>query len=100
MARQSFRPHPEDAIDEIAGNLPYEADAGLHAAAEWLLRRWKEDAWLKQVDEEWVKDKEQRKNRLDGIQQTLAKDKGEKPPQWYFNGQGQAMVVIPVRWSS
>ena len=70
-------------------------DPGLHAAAEWLLRTWKQEAWLKQVNEEWAKDKEQREKRLDGIKQTLAKDKEKTPPQWYVNGQGQMMVVIP-----
>ena len=63
--------------------------------AEWLLRTWKQEAWLKQVNEEWAKDKEQREKRLDGIKQTLAKDKEKTPPQWYVNGQGQTMVVIP-----
>ena len=70
-------------------------DPGLHAACEWLLRTWKQEAWLKQVNEEWAKDQEQREKRLDGIKQTLAKDKEKTPPQWYVNGQGQTMVVIP-----
>ena len=48
-----------------------DADPGLHAAAEWLLRQWKQEAWLKQVNEEWAKDKEQREKRLDGIRQAL-----------------------------
>ena len=34
------------------------SDAGLHAAAEWLLRTWKQEAWLKQVNQEWAKDKD------------------------------------------
>ena len=59
------------------------------------MRTWKQEAWLKQVNEEWAKDKEQREKRLDGIKQTLAKDKEKAPPQWYVNGQGQTMVVIP-----
>ena len=72
-----------------------DADPGLHAASEWLLRTWKQEAWLKQVNEEWAKDKEQREKRLDGIKQLLTKDKEKTPPQWYVNGQGQTMVVIP-----
>jgi hypothetical protein len=71
-----------------------EADPGLHAAAEWLLRQWKEEPWLKQVNDEWEKDKEQREKRLESIRQLLTKDK-EKSPQWYVNGQGQTMVVVP-----
>jgi formylglycine-generating enzyme required for sulfatase activity len=70
------------------------ADPGLHGAAEWLLRTWKQEAWLKQVNEEWTKDQKQREKRLAGIKRALAKEKG-KTPQWYVNGQGQTMVVIP-----
>ena len=57
--------------------------------------QWKQEAWLKQVNDEWAKDKEQREKRLDGIKQLLTKDKEKTPPQWYVNGQGQTMVVIP-----
>ena len=71
------------------------SDPGLHAACEWLLRRWKQEAWLTQVNEEWAKDKEQREKRLEGIGKVLAKDKEKTPPQWYVNTQGQTMVVIP-----
>jgi hypothetical protein len=31
----------------------------------------------------------------DGLRQLLAKDKEKTPPQWYVNGQGQTMVLIP-----
>jgi formylglycine-generating enzyme required for sulfatase activity len=71
------------------------SDPGLHAACEWLLRRWKQEAWLTQVNEAWAKDKEQREKRLEGIGKALAKDKEKTPPQWYVNTQGQTMVVIP-----
>jgi PAS domain S-box-containing protein len=30
-----------------------------------------------------------------GIRQELSEDKGQAKPQWYVNGQGQTMVVIP-----
>jgi formylglycine-generating enzyme required for sulfatase activity len=71
------------------------ADPGLHAAAEWLLRQWGQEAWLAQVNEEWAKDKDQREQRLDGIRERLRKDQEKTPPQWYVNSQGQTMVVIP-----
>jgi len=70
-------------------------DPGLHAAAEWLLRLWKQEAWLKDVEEEWAKDRKGREQRLERIRQELAKAKSEAKPQWYVNGQGQTMVVIP-----
>src|SRR5260370_36222776 len=30
------------------------ADPGLHGAAEWLLRQWKQEQALKQINEDWV----------------------------------------------
>jgi eukaryotic-like serine/threonine-protein kinase len=69
------------------------ADPGLHAAAEWLLRQWRGQAWLVQTDQAWAKDREQRAKRLEGIRQELTKD--EAKPQWYVTGQGHTMVVIP-----
>ncbi len=76
-----------------------DADPGVHAAAEWLLRTWKQQAWLNQLTKEWTKDKEQRAKRLEGIEQQLkASREASAPgvrPQWYINGQGQTMVVIP-----
>jgi hypothetical protein len=59
------------------------------------LRTWKEEAWLKEVNDDWAKDKEQREKRLEGIGKALAKDKEKTLPQWYVNGQGQTFVVIP-----
>ena len=72
-----------------------DADPGLHASAEWLLRTWQQEAWLKQVNEEWAKDPAQREKRLDDIRQLLTEDKEKTPPQWYVNGQGRTMVVVP-----
>ncbi len=72
-----------------------ESDPGLHAASEWLLRTWKQEAWLKQVNDERAKDKEQREKRLAAIGKALAQDKEKTPPQWYVNTKGQTMVVIP-----
>jgi formylglycine-generating enzyme required for sulfatase activity len=72
-----------------------EADPGLHAAAEWLLRTWKQEAWLKQVNQVWATASKQRGGRLEGIEHLVKKDKDKAPPQWYVNCQGQTMVVIP-----
>ena len=72
-----------------------DSDPGIHSAAEWLLRRWKQEDWLQQVNEEWTKDKQHRENRLAGIQQLLLNDKQKISPKWYVNCQGQTLVVIP-----
>jgi serine/threonine protein kinase/formylglycine-generating enzyme required for sulfatase activity len=75
----------------------YQSDPnpGLHAATEWLLRTWQQEAWLKQVNEAWAEDHDQRQKRLHGIGQALARDREKTPSQWYVNGQGHTMVVIP-----
>jgi hypothetical protein len=57
-----------------------EADPGLHAAVEWLLRQWQEEPWLWRVNDEWAKDKEQRDKRLASIQQSLRRNKEKTPP--------------------
>ncbi len=69
-------------------------DAGLHSAAEWLLRKWGHEAWLVQVTDEWSKDRPGQTLRQGAIQQAIANDKVASP-QWYVTGQGQTMVVIP-----
>jgi serine/threonine protein kinase/formylglycine-generating enzyme required for sulfatase activity len=70
-------------------------DPGVHAAAEWLLRQCKQEPWLNQINNDWANDKKQRAERLESIQQLAEKDKEKAMPQWYVNGQGQTMVVIP-----
>jgi serine/threonine protein kinase/formylglycine-generating enzyme required for sulfatase activity len=71
------------------------ADPGLRASAEWLLRQWKEEAWLARAEAAWAGDKDQRDKRLAGIRTSLH-SRGEKTgPQWYVTGQGQTMVVVP-----
>jgi formylglycine-generating enzyme required for sulfatase activity len=70
------------------------SDPGLHAAAEWLLRQWHQEAWLVQANGAWAKDQEQRTQRLRAIKQALVKGAEKANPQWYVNGQGQTMVVI------
>jgi serine/threonine protein kinase/formylglycine-generating enzyme required for sulfatase activity len=51
-------------------------DPGVHSAAEWLLRRWHQDAELRRVDEELVLEK--------------AAGRG-----WYVNGRGHTMAIVP-----
>jgi formylglycine-generating enzyme required for sulfatase activity len=72
-----------------------ESDPGLHAAAEWVSRTWKEEGWLKQVNEKWAKDGERREKKIAEIKELVRKDKDKTPPQWYVNMQGQTFVVIP-----
>ncbi len=59
-------------------------DPGLHAASEWLLRQWNEEAWLKETNQAWAADKQQQVKRLE-----------HHSPRWYVNGQGQTLVIVP-----
>ena len=70
-------------------------DAGLHAAAEWLLRTWKHDDWLRKVNDEWAQNREGRSKRLEQIEQLLKAGEDKTSTQWYVNGQGQTVIVIP-----
>ena len=75
-----------------------DADAGLHGATEWLLRQWDDREWLQKVNLEWAKGKEAQAKRLDDIKQQLKASQAAPDPQaaqWYVDGQGHTMVVIP-----
>jgi eukaryotic-like serine/threonine-protein kinase len=83
------------ALAKVQALYRTEEDPGMHAAAEWLLWKWKQEGWLKQANEDWAKDREKRDERLVKIQELVKKDRETPPPQWYVNSQGQTMVVIP-----
>jgi formylglycine-generating enzyme required for sulfatase activity len=52
-------------------------DRGIHGAAEWLLRQWRQEAKLQDIDS------------------TLKTGKVEGGRQWYLNKEGQTFVIIP-----
>jgi serine/threonine protein kinase/formylglycine-generating enzyme required for sulfatase activity len=81
-------------VDKLQEIYRTDLDPGLHAAAEWLLRQWQQEGWLKTATDEWAQ-RESDNQRLEEIKQKLAKDKEKTPPQWYVNSRGQTMVVIP-----
>jgi formylglycine-generating enzyme required for sulfatase activity len=90
---QALQPDEQKLIITQLQNLYQTAsDPGLHAAAEWVLRKWDRDRWLKEMDNNWARDGQKRQRRLAIIRAQLAK---VKQPQWYVNGQGMTMVVIP-----
>jgi formylglycine-generating enzyme required for sulfatase activity len=84
----------EPLIPEVLRRYREDPDAGLHAAAEWLLRAWKQDQSLKGLQQEWMKDEQQRRTRLEEIAKHLEDARGRGEASWYVNGQGQTMVVI------
>ena len=52
-------------------------DAGVHGAAEWLLRQWKQTDEIARIDK------------------SLTNGKAEAGRHWYVNSQSQTMAVIP-----
>ena len=84
--RETYRSHP---------------DPGLHAAAEWTLRQWKQAAWIEQTEQQWSVDRKGRDERLRDIQRELFRPNGQRQPQWYVTCQGHPMVVIhgPVEFA-
>jgi formylglycine-generating enzyme required for sulfatase activity len=69
-----------------------DADPGIHGALEWLLRRWNQREKLGEIDREWIR---QSQRNSKGVQNALARDDPNGKPQWFVNGQGQTMVVVP-----
>ena len=66
----------EPLIGKLLDLYRNDPDAGIHGAAEWTLRQWKQQEKLKAVDAELMK----------------LKDRGDR--RWYVNGQGQTFAVI------
>jgi hypothetical protein len=69
-------------IETLLTDYRSDPDAGLHAAAEWLLRRWDQGEKLAAIDKDLRQNEEQR-----------TADKDNKR-QWYVNGQGQTFVIL------
>jgi formylglycine-generating enzyme required for sulfatase activity len=66
-------------------------DPGLHGAAEWLLRRWHQQDALQAATTALARTG---KAKLERVVAELARGSKVRP-QWYVNGQGQTLVVIP-----
>lgn len=89
---------PSDARNSLLPVLQQiyrsDVDSGLHSSAEWLLRTWKYDSWLKQINEEWQKDRSGQNKRVETLLRMEAEKENTKHAQWYVNGQGQTLVII------
>ncbi len=82
-------------------------DAGVHGAAEWLLRQWKQEGKIRLIDQRLAATK--REVRLLATAKSasgLVEDEVRQPAEadntksWYINGQGQTMVILhgPVQF--
>ena len=66
----------EPLVEHLLEMYRNDPDAGIHGAAEWTLRRWKQEEKLAAIDVELKK----------------LKDRGNR--RWYVNSEGQTFVVI------
>jgi formylglycine-generating enzyme required for sulfatase activity len=85
----------EPLLPEVLRLYRDDPDAGVHGAAEWLLRQWDQDQKVRETDRAWAKDKKHREERLAHLGRELLRGPGKPGPRWYVSGQGQTMVVIP-----
>lgn len=91
---ENLRPETREEIIVKLQKLYLKSDdCGLHAATEWLLRRWGHGAWLKQSVEEMAKDERQRELRLSKVASAVPKIAESVVAQWYVTPQGQTMAV-------
>lgn len=72
----------ESLIDLLCRVYRDDPDAGLHAAVNWLLRRWGRADSLDVMDLKFARPKQPRANEE------------ADSKQWYVNGQGQTFVII------
>ncbi len=66
----------EPLVGKLLDLYKSDPDAGIHGAAEWTLRQWKNERKLKEIDDELSK----------------LKDWGQR--RWFVNGLGQTFAVI------
>ena len=66
----------EPLIGKLLDLYRNDPDSGIHGAAEWTLRQWKQQEKLKELDAELMK----------------VKDRGDR--RWFVNSQGQTFAVI------
>ena len=66
----------EPLVEHLLEMYRNDPDAGIHGAAEWTLRRWKQEEKLAAIDVELKK----------------LKDRGNR--RWYVNSEGKTFVVI------
>jgi eukaryotic-like serine/threonine-protein kinase len=73
-------------IDKLPGVFENDPDAGLHGAAEWLLRKWGQGKRLEAV-----------LDKLKGDEKQLQSRKAIDKRQWYVNTQKQTFVIVDAR---
>ena len=89
----------EPLIARLSALYETDPDAGMHAAAEWLLRNWNHDAWLKQTNAKLAQT-----SRVPGTDSKRIGPAGSVAgltallagtnARWYVNTQAQTFVIL------
>lgn len=72
----------DTVMEQFLKTYRHHPDAGLHAASDWLLRKWGQADTIAQINQE--------------IRQTEAErgEQNEERKQWYINGTGQTFAIL------
>jgi formylglycine-generating enzyme required for sulfatase activity len=76
-------PQRQPVVERLLGVYAREPDAGLHGAAEWVLRKWGEAKRVDALDE-----------KLAGDEKQLHARKSSEIRQWYVNTHKQTFVIV------
>lgn len=97
LGEYQVRKFPEELRADVEAKVRAiyrsESDAGLHAAAHWLLEQMGEHEWLREQDAAWLRD-DGWKLMLGRVLRALVAGDESLAPQWLLNSQGQTMAVI------
>ncbi len=84
--------NPATLPDEIRRSLvlrlldlyEHHPDAGVHGAADWLLRKWKQGDLVQELDRKLAESHPQRQDR-----------QAKSPRGWFVNRRGQTLAIVP-----
>jgi formylglycine-generating enzyme required for sulfatase activity len=83
-------------IPKLRSLYETEVDAGLHASVEWLLRRWGQGDWIKDVNRQWATGQTAHGAWTgQNVADATASSSSVPSSRWYVNSQGQTLIVIP-----
>ena len=88
---------PEDdrpaLIESLLAVYHDDPDAGVHAAADWLLRQWEEQTAIDQLGDQWMSDRKRAEGWWQNQDGTRPEDQPVSPA-WYVNAQNQTFAVL------
>ena len=85
---------PKVFLTKLRAVYENDPDAGLHAAAEWLLKQMHEEPWLESTNLRYCENKSEQEAALKRIIAKISAGIRIDDPQWYVAPHGQTMVVI------